>query len=103
MAKPESFEWHGYRFEWDEFDMPHGSKEHYEGWRVTLNGRSYGLLDASPGMAKAELLSKLRRELCAIRAQAERLAILTDTMASDMGCERPLESLHPVGRMPPTD
>jgi hypothetical protein len=94
MSKPESFEWHGYRFEWTEFDMPHGSCEHYEGWATSQ--RTFVRGDATwqrvgtalaPDIAKAKylLLSELRGRLIVMRHQLAKAETTADVMAAELG------------------
>jgi hypothetical protein len=78
------FTWHGYRFEWDSFDMPHGSREHYEGWQITpaRHGvRSLTIaLQPDADAAKRALLDHLRRQALDLRVQAVAIEKVVEEM-----------------------
>lgn len=84
------FTWHGYRFEWDSFDMPHGSKEHYEGFSVSApcrwNDHDVHCLPLEPDdvAAKRALVKRLQEKSSELRVESDRLAKLVEEMENDL-------------------
>jgi hypothetical protein len=82
------FTWHGYRFEWDSFDMPHGSKERYEGWQITpdrYGARSFTIaLQPDADAAKRALMKHLQEKSYELRVEADKLVNLVEDMENDL-------------------
>lgn len=91
MSKPESFEWHGYRFEMIDFDVNAGvvgdwPPEIVEVWQVTRFGKfvSVGGWTSDVNEAKAGLLQTIQSEAIELKRRAKEVSAVAKAMLADL-------------------